>query len=66
LHACDRLDPDVRLEMQFDETPLFAKLAPGLLPARDGVCPVPQGPGLGCELDTAVLAEHSVVQRRYR
>lgn len=46
-----------RLEVQFDETPAFAALLGGAVPAQaGGVSALPAGAGLGGRLDAAVLA----------
>ena len=49
--------PEVeRLEMQYAETPLFDDLVNGMLPrAIGGEIVVPQGPGVGVRLDSAVM-----------
>lgn len=58
LHVCAVAPGLTRLEMQFDETPVFWSLAGGALPAPvAGASPLPAGPGLGLSLDPAVLAQ---------
>jgi galactonate dehydratase len=52
LHVACALAAVDSLEHQFDETPLFdALVGSALAPPRDGLAPVPQGPGLGVALD---------------
>jgi galactonate dehydratase len=47
------------LEMQFDESPLYAELvAQGLPQLENGALAVPMGPGLGLALEAARLAAH--------
>jgi galactonate dehydratase len=47
------------LELQFDESPLYAALvAQGLPRLASGALAVPTGPGLGLALDVALLATH--------
>jgi galactonate dehydratase len=49
-----------RLEVQFEESDLFWRLAGGSLPPfKDGHSAVPEGPGLGVTLDADVLASVS-------
>lgn len=43
------------LEVQFDETPLFADLVGRPLVVEDGASPLPDGPGLGVALDPALV-----------
>lgn len=63
LHLCAAAPAMSRLEMQFDETPLFWSLVGGALPKPVvGASGLPQGPGLGVKLDAAILA--SRCQRR--
>lgn len=48
------------LELQFDESPLFDRLAGQKLPARiDGGSALPTGPGLGVSLDAQLLVAHA-------
>lgn len=52
--ACDRL------EVQFDESPLFDTLVePAPPPCRAGAAAVPTGPGLGASMAPAMLARHA-------
>jgi galactonate dehydratase len=49
-----------RLEVQFEESDLFWRLAGGSLPPfKDGHSALPEGPGLGVTLDADVLASVS-------
>ena len=57
LQACDAAGTLDRLEVQFDETPLFQRLVGGAVPqVAKGVSPLPDGPGLGVRLAQDVLA----------
>ena len=47
------------LEQQFDESSLFQAICPGLPLPQDGVCRLPEGPGLGVALDDAAIAAAS-------
>ena len=48
-----------RLELQFDESPLFDALAGSRqVEVSSGLLSLPAGPGLGVTLDTAVLLQH--------
>ena len=47
------------LEIQFDETPLFDALCPGLPPREGGQSLLPRGAGLGVDLDLAQLDAHA-------
>ncbi|MET3794738.1 mandelate racemase/muconate lactonizing enzyme family protein [Aquamicrobium terrae] len=59
LHLCAVAPGLTRLEMQFDETPLFWSLVGGALPRpRNGASALPVGSGLGLALDPAILAAH--------
>ena len=51
LAACAVLRPPRLLEMQWDETPWFHQIAPGLPRPAEGVSALPDAPGLGVELD---------------
>jgi len=62
LHVCAVAPELARLEMQFDETPVFPNLVGGALPVpRGGVSALPFGAGLGVKLDPAVRDEYRVV-----
>jgi galactonate dehydratase len=57
LHLCAVARGFTRLEMQFEESPLFWTLAAGALPIpKGGASVLPAGAGLGVTLDPAVLA----------
>jgi galactonate dehydratase len=57
LQVCAAAGTLDRLEVQFDETPLFDELVDGALPRADrGVSTLPGGPGLGIGLSPAVLS----------
>ena len=59
LQVCAAVPHLDRLEMQFDETPLFAALAGGALPVpAGGASALPSGAGLGVTLAPDVLATH--------
>jgi galactonate dehydratase len=59
LHAAAAMDVFDMLELQFDESPLFDDLVAGALPRRiAGQSVLPSRPGLGIDLDTALLGEH--------
>jgi galactonate dehydratase len=56
-HASAAIDNLLILEMQFDETPLFAEVVTGKLPLPEhGLIEPPSGPGLGARLDPELLA----------
>ena len=56
LQICAAAPEVERLEMQYAETPLFDDLVNGMLPcAIGGAIMVPQGPGVGAHLDSAVM-----------
>ena len=60
LQVCAAAGTLDRLEVQFDETPLFDELVEGALPrARQGEGVLPGGPGLGIRLSPAVLSRLS-------
>lgn len=65
LHVCNALSPDIRMEMQFDETPLFWSLAPNLPQPVNGRSALPTGAGLGCEVSAEVLNRHIVYDKEY-
>ena len=61
LQVCAAVPHLDRLEMQFDETPLFAALAGGALPVpAGGASALPSGAGLGVTLAPDVVATHEV------
>jgi galactonate dehydratase len=47
-----------RLEFAWGEVPWRAALTTPTEPVANGELPIPQGPGLGATLDSAMLAEH--------
>jgi galactonate dehydratase len=59
LHAAASMASFDRLEMQFDESPLFDALVSGLPMRSDGHSTLPVGPGLGVALDTQRLRDHA-------
>jgi galactonate dehydratase len=63
LHLCAAAPVLDRLEVQFDESPLFEDLAvPRLVAPRGGIARVPiERPGIGIALDPALVARHRVV-----
>jgi len=66
LQLCAVVPAMERLELQFDETPLFDAIAGGVLPRPSGgASALPAGPGLGCALDPAVLAATGVLARSW-
>jgi galactonate dehydratase len=57
LQVCAAAGSIDRLEVQFDETPLFAKLVgDGVPPVQNGVSPLPPGSGVGVRLAKDVVA----------
>ncbi len=61
LHVCAGLRGFSRLELQFNESPLFDALVQPPLPApAGGRAQVPQGPGLGIALAPSPLASHAI------
>ena len=59
LHVCAAMGAFDMLEMQFDESPLFDRLAGGALPPRiAGHSALPSGAGLGIGLDAQLLVAH--------
>ncbi|HEX2556439.1 MAG TPA: mandelate racemase/muconate lactonizing enzyme family protein [Microvirga sp.] len=61
LHVCAAVPVLDRLEVQFDETPLFAALAGGALPVpKAGVSPLPDAVGLGIALDPGLTQSLAV------
>jgi galactonate dehydratase len=57
LHVSAAMRSFDMLELQFDESPLFNTLVPGIFPrAHDGIFDLPPSNGLGVRLDHAVLA----------
>ncbi len=61
LQVCAAAGTLDRLEVQFDETPVFDELVDGALPhARHGVSTLPPGAGLGVRLSPAVLSRLTV------
>ncbi len=61
LQVCAAAGTLDRLEVQFDETPLFDELVDGALPrAEGGASTLPGGPGLGVRLSPGVLARLAV------
>lgn len=59
LQVCAAVPHLDRLEMQFDETPLFAALAGGALPVpSEGASALPARLGLGIALASDVTARH--------
>jgi galactonate dehydratase len=62
LHACAAAPTLLRLEHQWNESPLFASLvADRVPPIADGAFAVPTLPGLGAQLDLAEAAAHPYV-----
>lgn len=60
LHVCAASGTLDRLEVQFDETPLFDELTDVVLPrAEAGASALPSGSGLGPQLSSAVLSRLS-------
>jgi galactonate dehydratase len=67
LHACTVLPGFDRLELQFNETPLFERLLqPALRAPSHGVAHVPDRVGLGIHLATDVVAQHQIAVRTWR
>jgi galactonate dehydratase len=65
LHLCAVAEDVHSLEIQFDETPLFAELVGAdLHQIRDGTVAVPIGPGLGVALKEGAMAPHRSRQWR--
>jgi galactonate dehydratase len=65
LHLCAVVPELHSLEIQFDETPLFAELIDAdLHRVTGGTIAVPAGPGLGVALQQDVLARHQARQWR--
>jgi galactonate dehydratase len=59
VHACAAAPTLLWLEHQWNETPLFAQLVDGRVPALvDGGFGVPTAPGLGAQLDRAIAHAH--------
>jgi len=58
LHAAAALDTLLMLEFQFTEVEWYAELAGADFTVRDGVIPVPAGPGLGIAFNRALAAAH--------
>ena len=56
LAACAALAPPLLLELQWDETPWFYELAPATPRPANGESALPEGAGLGVELDLAALS----------
>lgn len=65
LHVCNALSPDIRMEMQFDETPLFWSLAPNLPQPVNGRSTLPIGTGLGCDVAAEVMKQNIVYGKEY-
>ena len=60
LHVSATFDAFDRLELQFDESPLFDMLVgTPFAPIVDGRAKLPQGTGLGVVLDDAILKRHA-------
>jgi galactonate dehydratase len=58
LHVSAVVETNERLEMQFDETPVFDGLLKSPSPqVRGGLSPLPEGPGLGLAFDPAHLRQ---------
>lgn len=58
MHLAATLRNLTLLELQFDESPLFSKLAAASMPqVKDGFLDLPQGPGLGIALSQETLAQ---------
>jgi galactonate dehydratase len=55
LAACSAIAPPVLLELQWDETPAFYAMGPGLPRASGGSSALPDRPGLGVGLDLSKL-----------
>ena len=67
LHACTLLPGFDRLELQFNETPLFERLLkPALRAPSHGVAHIPDRAGLGIHLAADVVAQHQVAVRTWR
>jgi L-rhamnonate dehydratase len=61
LHWMAALSPkDALVEYCLRPSPLMRKLVRNLPPLVDGYVPVPQGPGLGIELDESVIEQFRV------
>ncbi len=61
LHLSAALAGFERLELQFDESPLFAELIGGAPPGFAGpVCTLPDRPGLGVTIDPEMLASTAI------
>jgi len=67
LHICAAVPGSERLEVQFDESPLFETLAAGALPSmRGGASALPAARlGLGVALDEDILAQHAGLRRSW-
>ncbi len=66
LHACAGLPGFSRLELQFNETPLFDALVQPLPPRPvGGMAQVPKRPGLGVALVPTVAISHAVDRRTW-
>ena len=61
LQVCAASSTPDRLEVQFDETPIFDEPVDGALShAKQGVSTLPRGAGLGVRLSSAVLSRITV------
>jgi len=66
LHACTVLPGFDRLELQFNETPLFERLVQPALPAPlHGIASIPERAGLGVHLVAEVVAKHQIATRNW-
>jgi galactonate dehydratase len=59
LHVAAAMETFDMLEMQFDESPLFDRLAGGVPERVAGRSALPRGPGLGAGLDAQLLEAHA-------
>ena len=60
LHWAASMEHGDLVEYCLRPSPLMRKLVTNLPPLIDGRVPVPDGPGLGIELDEAIIAEYLV------
>jgi galactonate dehydratase len=66
VQVCAGLPGFTRLELQFNESPLFDSLVrPGVPAAKDGRVAVPQRPGLGVALEPHALSLHTVERQAW-